>query len=243
MVMTEKTRGIVLNYTKYSDSSGIVNMFTRLAGRQAYMVRGINKGRKVMRSALFQPLMILDLEASHSHKREVQQMKSCTLGYVPASTPYDILKSSVAMFVAEVLTSALREESRDEKLYQFLEESVIHLDQTGESVANFHIMFLVKLSSYLGFGPSLPAEAEMPVFDLTNGVFGLVPPVSGEYASQVNSAALRRFIATPFSDMPAIKLDRDERTSLVDLLLKFYALHIPGFSRINSARILHDVFG
>lgn len=241
--MTEITRGIVLNYTKYSDSSGIVNLFTQHAGRQAYMARGVNKGRKNMRSALFQPLMILDVEASHSQKREVQQMKSCTLGYVPTSTPYDISKSSVAMFIAEVLTSALREESRDERLYRFLEDSVIYLDQATEGSANFHIMFLVKLSIYLGFGPSLPDTGDLPVFDLTNGVFGLVPPVSGEYASQVNSSALRTFIATPFSEMSFIKLDRDERSGLVDLLLKYYALHIPGFSRINSARILHDVFG
>jgi DNA repair protein RecO (recombination protein O) len=241
--MTEVTRGIVLNYTKYSDSSGIVNLFTQHAGRQAYMVRGVNKGRKVMRGALFQPLMILDIEASHNQKREVQQMKSCTLGYVPASTPYDILKSSVAMFIAEVLTSALREEGCDERLYRFLEDSVIYLDQATVGIANFHIMFLVRLSSFLGFGPSLPDSGEMPVFDLTNGIFGMVPPVSGEYASQVNSSVLRSFLATPFSEMSSIKLDRDERSELVDLLLKYYTLHIPGFSRINSARILHDVFG
>jgi DNA repair protein RecO (recombination protein O) len=207
------------------------------------MIRGINKGRKVMRSALFQPLMILDVEASHSNKREVQQMKSCSLGYVPSSTPYDISKSSVAMFIAEVLTSALREESRDENLYRFLEDSVINLDRAVEGVANFHIMFLVKLSNYLGFGPSLPETEELPVFDLTNGVFALIPPVSGEYASQVTSLSLRSFIATPFCEMSAIRIDRDERSEIVNLLLKFYALHIPGFSRINSARILHDVFG
>jgi DNA repair protein RecO (recombination protein O) len=241
--MTEKTRGVVLNYTKYSDSSGIVNIFTQLAGRQAYMARGINKGRKVMRSALFQPLMILEIEASHSHKREVQLMKSCTLGYVPSSTPYEIAKSTLSIFIAEVLTAALREESRDEKLYNYIEEAVIHLDQAGSSVANFHIMFLVKLSSFLGFGPSLPDTSRLPVFDLTNGVFSEVPPVAGEYASQVNSSALSSFISTPFSEMAAIRLDKDERSALVDLLLKYYSLHLPGFSRINSARILRDVFG
>jgi DNA repair protein RecO (recombination protein O) len=177
--MIEKTRGIVLHYTKYSDSSGIINVFTQLSGRQAYMVRGLNKGRKVMRNALFQPLMILELEASHNTRREVQLLRSCSPGYVPSTTPYSIDKFSVAIFLAEVLTGVLREESPDNRLYEFIESSVIELDQSGGGVANFHIMFLVKLASYMGFGPSLPENAQDTVFDLTNGVFSTYPSCVG----------------------------------------------------------------
>lgn len=240
--MIVKTRGVVLHYIKYSDSSGIVNVFTQQAGRQSYMVRGINKGRKVMRNAMFQSLTILDLEGSHSSKREVQQLKNCTLGYVPTTTNFSPAKSSVAIFLAEVLNSALHEDAPDQGLYDFIEKSIISLDQAEGSIANFHIMFLAKLTRFLGFGPTVPESENELVFDLSNGVFGQVPPVSGEYASQASSRLLALFLQTPFHEMGKIKLEKGERRDLLGLLLKYYSLHVPGFRKINSTAILYDLF-
>lgn len=240
--MIVKTRGIVLHYIKYSDSSGIVNVFTHQAGRQSYMVRGINKGRKVMRNAMFQPLTIIDIEGSHSSKREVQQLKNCTLGYVPFTANFSPAKSSVVIFLAEVLNSALHEDAPDQGLYDFIEKSVISLDQAEGTVANFHIMFLTKLTRFLGFGPSVAESESKLIFDLSNGVFGQVPPVSGEYASQSSSALLEIFLKTPFHEMGNIKLEKSERRDLLSLLLKYYSLHIPGFRKINSTAILYDLF-
>jgi DNA repair protein RecO (recombination protein O) len=238
----EKTRGVVLNYTKYSDSSGILNVYTQQFGRQAYLIRGINRGRKVTRTALFRPLTILDIEASHSQKREVQTMKSCILSYIPADMQSNIAKSTITIFLAEVLTSALREEAPDTKLYDFIENSVIYLDQCENTVSNFHIMFLTKLTIFLGFGPSLPDFEEVPVFDLTNGIFCRVPPAFGEYAPQAASSLFMSFISAPFNQMSKIRLQKEERQETIDLLLKYYSLHLPGFKKINSIRVLHDLF-
>jgi len=192
--MIVKSRGIVLHSTRYSDSSVIVNVFTQQAGRVAYMVRGMNRGKKVMRNALFQPLMILDLEGTHTASREVQQLKNCTLAYIPSSISFSMSKSSVVIFLAEVLNAALHEDIPDERLYEFIESAVIYLDKCNGGFANFHIMFLVKLTPFLGFGPTVPEEEQSPVFDMTNGVFSQVPPASGEYASQSVSALLATFI-------------------------------------------------
>lgn len=240
--MIVKTRGIVLHYTKYSDSSAIVNVFTHQAGRQSYMVRGLNKGRKAVRNAMFQPLMILDIEGSHSSKREVQNLKNCTLGYVPSATSFNFAKSSLAIFLAEVLNSTLHEDAPDHSLYEFVESSIICLDQTENGTANFHIMFLAKLTRFLGIGPSVPETGSNVVFDLTNGVFGQVPPASGEYASQTTSNLLARFLATPFPDLGSIKMGKEERRDLLSILLKYYSLHVPGFRKINSTAILYDLF-
>jgi len=240
--MIVKTRGVVLHYIKYSDSSGIVNVFTQQAGRQSYMVRGLNKGKRVIRNAMFQPLTIVDIEGSHSSKREVQQLKSCTLGYVPSSTNFSFAKNSVAIFLAEVLNSTLHEDAPDHSLYEFVESSIVALDQAENEIANFHIMFLAKLTRYLGFGPSVPENGSSMVFDLTNGVFGHVPPASGEYASQTKSNLLAVFLVTPFHEMGKIKMGKEERRDLLSLLIKYYSLHVPGFRKINSTTILYDLF-
>jgi DNA repair protein RecO (recombination protein O) len=240
--MIVQTRGVVLHFTKYSDSSGIVNVFTQQCGRQSYMVRGLNKGKKVIRNVMFQPLMILDIEASHSSKREVQQLKNGTLAYVPSSVNFSFAKSSVAIFLAEILNSTLHEDAPDHALYEFVESSVVALDQTENGIANFHIMFLSKLTRFLGIGPSSPENGNAGIFDLTNGVFGQVPPASGEYATQTTSNLLAQFLDTPFHDMGKIKMGKDERRDLLNLLIKYYSLHVPGFRKINSTNILYDLF-
>jgi DNA repair protein RecO (recombination protein O) len=240
--MIVKTRGVVLHYTKYSDSSGIVNVFTQQAGRQSYIVRGLNKGKKAVRNVMFQPLTILEIEGSHSSKREVQQMKSCSLGYVPVSTSFSFAKSSVSIFLAEVLNSTLHEDAPDHSLFEFLENSIIELDRTENGIANFHIMFLAKLTRFLGFGPSVPETGSEMVFDLTSGVFGQVPPASGEYATQISSNLLALFLKTPFHEMGEIKMGKEERRELLALLIKYYSIHVPGFRKINSTAILYDLF-
>jgi len=206
------------------------------------MVRGLNKGKKAIRNAMFQPLMIIDIEGVHSTRREVQQLKNCTLRYVPATTNFNFAKSSLAMFLAEVLNSTLHEDAPDNSLYEFLESSIIALDQTDNGIANFHIMFLAKLTRFLGFGPSVPENDSEMIFDLTSGVFGQVPPASGEYASQKSSNLLKLFLINPFQDMGNIKMSKEERRDLLSLMLKYYYLHVPGFRKINSTAILYDLF-
>jgi DNA repair protein RecO (recombination protein O) len=242
-LMVEHTKGVVLSFNRYSDSSGIVNLFTHRFGRRAYLARGINKGKKEMKNIFFQPLSILDIEASHHEGREVHNMSRCALSYIPSSLPYSVTKSTIAIFLAEVLNATIREESADYTLYDFIEESVINLDRLDGNASWFHISFMVKLSSYLGFGPSLPDSDEPLLFDMTNGLFSVLPPVSGIYMNHEQTALLKLLIATPLSNAGALSIAGHNRRSMLDQLIKFYSMHTPGLKNIKSLKVLQEVFG
>src|SRR5690606_29780945 len=80
-----------------------------------------------------------------------------------------ILKSSIVMFLSEVLSATLKEEEANPTLYEFLETTLQWLDHESE-FANFHILFLIKLSKHLGFYPETTNQ-DLPYFDLRSGTF------------------------------------------------------------------------
>ena len=101
--MIRKTRGIVLHTTRYGESSLIVHCYTEQHGRQSYMVKGVRRSRRNSRSNIFQPLFILDFEVYHKDSREIQLVKEAARSAPLNSIPYDLIKSTQAIFMAEVL--------------------------------------------------------------------------------------------------------------------------------------------
>ena len=151
--MIRKTRGIVLHTTRYGESSLVVHCYTEQFGRQSYMVKGIRKSRKQNRSNLFQPLFILDFEVYHRETREIQLVKEVTRAMPLNSMPFHVIKSTQAIFIAEVLYRVVKEEEPNPMLAHFLVHAIQFLDALAEPSADFHIIFMFQLSRYLGFYP------------------------------------------------------------------------------------------
>ncbi len=61
--MLIKTRGIVLSYLKYRETSIIARIYTERLGVQSYVVNGVRKAKPPGRIALFQPFTLLELVA------------------------------------------------------------------------------------------------------------------------------------------------------------------------------------
>ena len=60
------------------------------------------------------------------------------------------------MFLAEFLYRALKEEAPNEPLFAYLQHSIRWLDECeGRSFANFHLVFLMRLSRFLGLYPNV----------------------------------------------------------------------------------------
>jgi len=240
--MTEKTKGIVIHFTRYSDSSGIVNVLTERYGRQAYLARGTGRSGRGTRNVIFQPLMILEIEASHKPGRDVHNMRSCYLSHVPVSIHCSVTKSAVAIFLAEVLDRVIREEVNDTSLYAFIEESVIGYDSTTGADPDFHLKFMAKLTRLLGFGPTVPADDGDYLFDVHNGVFCFMPPAGGNYMNHEQSRIFRILLGEPVTG-PAIEgMTGTLRREMLTRILGFYDVHIPGFKNLKSAKILREVF-
>ena len=240
--MLEKTRGIILSQIKYTDSGIIARLYTRKFGRQSFMIKGMRNRRSGKHTILFQPLFILDLEMYYKSSRELQTLKEFSVSYTPYEIYTNIRKSCVAMFLGEVLTSVLKEESPNEELFDFIEESIIYFDKSTEGYSNFHISFLAGLSSFLGFEPSPRTHPDNVFFDMSNGEFVPVPPVNGNYAKEEISDVLAAFFSSSYDKGDSISLNGTIRNEVLDTLVKYYALHLPGLKKIKSLEVLKEVF-
>jgi DNA repair protein RecO (recombination protein O) len=240
--MLEKSRGIVLHQIKYSDSGIVARLYTRKFGRQSFLIRGMRNRKSGKHNILFQPMYILDLEISYKESREMNVLKEFSVSYSPYNIYSDIKKSSVAIFLGEVLTSVLREESPHEELFDYIEKSIIYFDGCREGFANFHIAFLAGLSSFLGFEPGMRKDEHDSFFDMTNGIFVPAPPVHGNYANPEISDILARIFLASYDTISNISLNGSQRNEVLDTLIRYYSLHLSGLRRINSLEVLKEVF-
>ncbi|MEZ4901338.1 MAG: DNA repair protein RecO [Spirosomataceae bacterium] len=229
--MLHKTRGIALSYVRFRETSIIVKIYTEAFGIQSYIVNGVRSAKsKTNRIALFQPLTLLDLVVYHKSKEQTIHRLSevkCSLPF--RSLPFDFVKSSIALFITEILTKALREEEANLPLFQFLNESIIYLEETADHYENFHLQFLVKLSSFLGFGADTVREIEQ---QLTENLYPYsLDPTLRE--------ALQSFIHAPYEHQ--VHIDRTQRGKLLNTLLFYYKIHLEGLGEIKSLEVLREL--
>jgi DNA repair protein RecO (recombination protein O) len=241
--MLEKTRAIILHKIKYTDSGIVVHAYTRKFGRQSVLVRGIGKKKAGRHSIMFQPLFILDTEIYYKPSRDMQTMKDASIAHSPYGIQSDIMKSSVAMFLGEVLSSVLHEEIPNEEMFDFIENSIVYFDGSKTNYANFHIAFLTGLSSYLGFEPSPRKNEANLFFDMRNGNFVPLPPNHGDYANEQVSAILASFFSSSYDSAGNIVLNGKQRNEVLEVILKYYFLHLPVLKKIKSLEVLKEVFG
>ena len=240
--MLEKTRGIVLHQIKYTDSGIVTQIYTRKFGRQSFLIKGMRNRKTGKHNINFQPLFILDMELYYKAAREMQTLKEFSVSFAPFDIYSNIKKSSVAIFLGEVLTSVLKEETPHQEMFEYIEESIMYFESCKEGFANFHIAFLAGLSSFLGFEPHPRLEKEDQFFDMLNGIFVPVPPVHGNYANEEITNILADFFVASYDSISNISLSGKMRNDILETLNRFYSLHLPGLKRIKSLEILKEVF-
>ena len=222
--MLHKTRGIVFRFTKYGETSIIVNIFTELFGLQAYMINGVRSKSLKSKIALYQPLTLLDLVVYYRENANINRIKEVKCLYPYQSLTVDIKKSTIGMFINEIINKTVRDESHAHEIFDFLYQSVVALDSMPQGYENFHLVFLLKLSRYLGFGAHNLHE------------------VMGVRLADVGvEELLNKFITASYTDQIAI--NAIQRRALLDLLLKFYQEHIDSMGEIKSIHVLREVMG
>jgi len=240
--MIESTRAIALYQIKYSDSGIIVQFFTRKFGRISCIIRGMRNRKSGKHNVLFQPLSILDISLYYKPSREIQIIKDFSVSYTPADIYLNVKKGSVAIFMGEVLTSVLREESPNEALFSFLENSIIIYDKCSEGYANYHLSFMAILCSYLGFEPVKSMTCGIKYFDMINGSFVFSPPDHKQYASAAISEILITLFSSNLEKANELILTGSLRNQVLDTLMNYFSLHLPGLKKINSLEVLREVF-
>ena len=236
--MQVKTKAIVISSLKYQEKSLIVKCFTQSDGLKSYFVRNaFSSGKTSQKIAYFQPLTILEIEAVHKNKGTLENFKEIKVASPFHSVHSDVFKSTIVMFISEILHHSIHEEEKNENLFDFLETALHWLDNHNE-IANFHLILMLETTKYLGFYPDV-SEMDLNFFEMTEGVFSPLHAVSS--LSEHETHLFKKLIALKFDNSQKI-FHVTERQILLKILIEYYTLHLDGFKKPKSLDVLKEIF-
>lgn len=233
------SKAIVFQTVKFQDNHLIVKCFTEIDGLKSYFVRGVLGSKKGQsKRAMFQPLSLLEIEAQHKNKGQLEYFKEVKLAYPYQTIPFDVQKSSILLFLSEVLHQSIKEtENPNPTLFQYIYTQLCWFDQT-DSFSHFHLTFLLQLTKYLGFYPS-EENLQNPYFEMIEGVFITEETLSCLTLKHTN--LVKKLLETP-AQITHKTFSNAEKKWLLHFLMEYYALHSEGFYKPKSLEILAEVY-
>lgn len=234
------TNAIVLSKIKYKDNDLIVKCYTQQLGVVSFLLRGVLKSKKGhIKSAYFQPLSQLQLIVNYKENRSLQSVSDAKMNHVYSSLHSHVLKSAIVMFLSEILSSTLKEEEPNDSLFSYIEMTLLWLDAQAD-YSNFHLLFLLNLSKYLGFYPDTTHQ-EYAFFSLKEGRFETNHhdhyTISGE-----NLTLLKQLLGTTFDALSVVKINSKQRQSFLSMMLLYFELHLGSFRPPKSLQIFNQIF-
>lgn len=239
--MLHKTRGIVFKTTNYSESSVVVQVFTEKFGLQSYLINGVKKPKAKIQMNMLQPLHLVDMVVYYKPSGHIQRVAELRQQPVFLSIPYDIVKSSLVLFLNEVLYKAIRQQTADDILFEFLYHAIEILDRMEAGAVNFHLYFLLRLTRFLGFYPDMTQAETAGYFDLTNGNFTKQMPPHASLIEQPYTGIWVNLLKSNFDNLHLLHISAADRRIILSRILEYYRLHIEGFGQIKSHLVLEEV--
>ena len=240
--MLSKTRGIVLNNIKYSESSIIVKIYTEGFGLQSYLIRSAKSKKSKLKAGIFQPLTLLELIVNHNKKSKLHSIKEITNCFQFNEISVDIKKSSVALFIAEIINKSIREEEQNKSLFDFLFDTIQSLDKKEGRISEFHLYFLLDLTNFLGFYPQNNFGERCAIFNLYDGKFQEHAPEHPYFIEKELSKCLNEIIEISNIDRDKHQIPAVARKHLINKLIDYYRIHLNGFSTVKSHTVLEEIF-
>ena len=234
--MLVKTKAIVISSLKYQEKSLIVKCFTQSDGLKSYFVPNAFAAKKSnQKIAYFQAFSILEIEANHKNKGTLEHFKEIKLAHSYQTIPTDMVKSSMILFLSEMLHHSIKEEEKNDNLFTYLETALLWLDNHDEN-ANFHLIFLLQMTKFFGFFPSNP---DGDYFEMIDGVFS---QYQGTSCLNFNDTLLlKKLLELKFDSSKKIFVS-SERQLLLKIIIDYYSIHLDGFKKPKSLDVLKEVF-
>lgn len=242
LLMLQKTRAIVLHVLKYDDASLIVDVYTESVGRVSFSVRVPKSRKSQVKLAFFQPLALLDIEFDYRSNRSLQRLGNMSVVYPYTEIPYNPVKSTISMFLSEVLYRIIREQAADEQMFAYLYYSFLWLDRAEKGIANFHLVFMMRLCRFLGIYPNTDDYVINSFFDMRNACFTTLMPPHNQYLIPAEASKLPLLLRMNYDTMYLFSFTRAERNRCLELIIDYYRLHIAEFPEIKSLNIFKEVF-
>lgn len=240
--MLQKTRAIILHAFRYGDSSLVVHAFTEAWGRSAFLLKGARKSKRNQRSSMFQPLYLLDLDVYYRENREMHWIRDASFSVAAMAHELDIVKSTQAIFISEVLMKTIREEEQNPALFNFLEQTSIWLFSAGSGLPSFHLFFLFKLSRYLGFYPRNNFSEDNRFFNVASGAFSSNPDTLNIQQETLLGLQWKECFQSEYNSGYQVFNNHEKRNLFLDSMLQFYRLHHHSMRELKSLDVLRTVF-
>jgi DNA repair protein RecO (recombination protein O) len=240
--MKLKSEAIVLHSVKYGEHQLIVDMFTRQWGRLSFAVQLSTSAHAKFKKQYFQPLTLLLIEADVHQQKQLQKLNEVSLLVPLPSLLADPAKLAIGLFVCEFLYHALRDEWQNIPLFDYVRSSIEWLDRRNSDYPNFHLVFLMHLSRFLGFYPNLEDYREGDFFDMRAAMFCQTTPVHHDFLMPQEAARISLLMRMNYATMHLFRLSRADRHRIIELLVLYYRLHLPQFPELRSLSVLYELF-
>lgn len=237
--MLTKTEAIVLRSFKYGDNKLITDLFTRSGGRLSFVATVSARGK--LKKQYFQPLSLLEVEYDMRPKLQLQKLTAASINVAFADIPFNPTKLSISLFLAEFMCRALNGERQGEPLFSYIADSLRWLDGSKTGIANFHLVFLMRLTRFLGFFPNLDNYSDGDFFDLRSGCFCTQKPLHNDCLATDDARRMTTLMRMNYHNMHLFRLSRDERNRLLDVALRYYEIHLPDFPQLKSVDVLREM--
>lgn len=240
--MLHRTRGIVIRVTDYSETSVVAKIYTEKFGIQSYLINGVKKKKSRIKLNALQPLTLLSMVVYHKDNKGLHRLSEIRQDPAFSFIPYDMKKVSVVFLINEIIIKAIRESESNKKLFTFLQEAILFLDKTTETIEAFYISFMVHLAKELGFAPNGKFSEQKKYFDLKNGVFQNAIPAHPHWLQPGASENFFLLMQTSLEESHNLNFSSSERKQLRTALLNYYRLHVEGFTTSRSQKIMEEVW-
>ena len=220
----------------------IVEMFTREHGRLSFAVQIPKTQRGKLKKQLFQPLTLLNIECDVRPRLQLQKIRNAAILMPLPSLQTDPAKLSITLFLAEFLYHALKEEQQNESLFDYVTSSLQWLEGADSHVANFHLVFLMRMARFLGFYPNLDHYDEGCYFDLRASVFCKEPPLHRDVLLPKEAEKVQLMMRMDYATMHLFQLSHHDRNRLLEIALAYYRIHLPAFPELKSLAVLREMW-
>jgi DNA repair protein RecO (recombination protein O) len=240
--MLTKTKAIVLRYLKYGEQKMIIDLLTETDGRVSVVTHIPKTQRGKLKKQYFQPLNILEVELDIHPRAQLQHLKDAHIVFPFTTIPFDPYKLSIALFLAEFIHYSTRDEQQNPTLFAYIEHSLQWLDGCTSSFANFHLVFMMRLSRFIGFFPYIEDYSPGDFFDMRAASFTTQAPLHPDFLNQEDSSKIGTLMRMNYESMHLFKMSHGDRNRIVDVLITYYRLHVPNFPELKSLAVMKETW-
>lgn len=236
------SEGIVIKTTRYSETTVIAKIYTREKGMLSFYIPGVYGKKPAVKPSYLQPLQVLDMNFYFHHNKNLLRIKEARISFILNNIHFDVKKSSVAVFISEIIYKTIKEEEENQELFGYLLNSIRQIDEPGRNLFLFPLIFMIQYSKYAGFFPDNNYDEENRYFNIHEGKFiSLFPGYENgldDEQSQLFSSLIQ--ISSEKAELPAVSVKL--KNELLTKIFLYYGIHVAGFGNVKTYDVLTALF-